>query len=298
MGCLKLTYQITESPLKVVYRNQSFEQNNAQRFLRIDPFSEITLGETPYHYVSNNPISHTDPYGLFKVYVNGERVRGKKKKAVLNEYGLGKKKKKKNKDGGDKSPSELVGGDNYARGALVLNEYVAYQANGDGTFRDLSFNPSIGPHNKGTYLYSSHDLAVRRALFEDAPNNPITVQILINEQKGIYTPLSNEDYVNNFYEVYGSDANPSFYLGAQILAEAMPGPDGFNSSLSRNSARQYRMRSKRAARSMRRAGIKSKFGQSNPAIKNKWNKFLNKNKGVFKGKNWLQNARKAYYNGN
>ena len=263
----------------------------------IDPMSEMTIDETPYHYVSNNPISHNDPFGLFKVYVNGERVRGKEKRAVLNEIGLGKKKKKE-KESNNGDPSELVGGDNYAKGALILNEYASYQANGDGTFRDLSFNPSIGPHNKGTYLYSSHDLAVRNALFEDAPNNPITVQILINEQKGIYVPLSNEDYVNNFYEVYGSDANPSFYLGAQILAEAMPGPDGFNNMLTSNSARQFKIRSKRAARSIRRAGVKSNVGQFNPKIKNKWNRFLHQNKGTFKGKDWLQQARKAYYNAN
>jgi len=60
MGCLKLTYQNFEPTLKVVYKNGSFEQNNAQRFLSTDPYYQH---HSPYLAMSNNPISFIDPTG-------------------------------------------------------------------------------------------------------------------------------------------------------------------------------------------------------------------------------------------
>jgi RHS repeat-associated protein len=63
MGCLKLTYQNFESPLKVVYKNESFEQNNAQRFLSVDPLASKYPAISPYAYVANNPIMFIDPDG-------------------------------------------------------------------------------------------------------------------------------------------------------------------------------------------------------------------------------------------
>jgi len=61
MGCLKLTYQNFEPTLKVVYKNGSFEQNNAQRFLSYDPRPQIST--SPYSTFSNNPIVYTDLKG-------------------------------------------------------------------------------------------------------------------------------------------------------------------------------------------------------------------------------------------
>jgi hypothetical protein len=61
MGCQKLTYYENTNPLKVVYRNLSFEQNIAQRFLSTDPVP--TAWESPYAVNRNNPIFYSDPNG-------------------------------------------------------------------------------------------------------------------------------------------------------------------------------------------------------------------------------------------
>jgi RHS repeat-associated protein len=63
MGCLKLTYQNFEPSLKVVYKNLSFEQNNAQRFLSLDPLAADFASWSPYNYVLGNPIRYIDPDG-------------------------------------------------------------------------------------------------------------------------------------------------------------------------------------------------------------------------------------------
>jgi RHS repeat-associated protein len=63
MGCLKLTYQNFEPSLKVVYKNLSFEQNNAQRFLSVDPLAHKFPHISPYAFVENNPINLIDPDG-------------------------------------------------------------------------------------------------------------------------------------------------------------------------------------------------------------------------------------------
>ena len=72
MGCLKLTYQKTESPLKVVHRKTSFEQNIAQRFLSVDPEADQRTWVSPYNFVQNNPINRIDPDGALDWVLNGE----------------------------------------------------------------------------------------------------------------------------------------------------------------------------------------------------------------------------------
>ena len=71
MGCLKLTYQNFESPLKVVHRKTSFEQNNVQRFLRPDPLEAKYPELSPYHYAGGNPILFVDEDGNdYGVHIN------------------------------------------------------------------------------------------------------------------------------------------------------------------------------------------------------------------------------------
>jgi len=77
MGCLKLTYQNFESPLKVVHRKTSFEQNNVQRFLSVDPLAAKYPHNSTYAFSENRVISAIELEGLEAVDLNnGETVNG------------------------------------------------------------------------------------------------------------------------------------------------------------------------------------------------------------------------------
>src|SRR5699024_8634531 len=70
MGCLKLTYQISEPQLKVVHRRHSHEKKCVQRFLSVDPLAERHPDYSPYVYVLNNPLNIVDPDGLTDYKLN------------------------------------------------------------------------------------------------------------------------------------------------------------------------------------------------------------------------------------
>lgn len=63
MGCLKLTYQEQESPLKVVYGGLWQGEKNVQRFLSVDPLASAFPHMSPFAAFNNNPLRYTDPTG-------------------------------------------------------------------------------------------------------------------------------------------------------------------------------------------------------------------------------------------
>jgi len=63
MGCLKLTYQTTETPLNVAFRKSEESENTAQRFLSVDPLADQFPAWSPYNFVLGNPINLIDPDG-------------------------------------------------------------------------------------------------------------------------------------------------------------------------------------------------------------------------------------------
>jgi len=73
MGALKLTYYETKNPLKVVYSKTLEEQKSVQRFLSVDPMSELDFHLSPYNYVGNNPLNFVDPTGMKRVNIEGSR---------------------------------------------------------------------------------------------------------------------------------------------------------------------------------------------------------------------------------
>lgn len=63
MGCLKLTYNTSGTPLKVVRDQVTREGKGVQGFLSVDPLAEKNLFESPYVFVHNNPLIYVDPDG-------------------------------------------------------------------------------------------------------------------------------------------------------------------------------------------------------------------------------------------
>jgi len=105
MGCLKLTYQNFESPLKVVYKTSSFEQNIVQRFLRVDPLADVTL--QPYSAFNNNPIFYIDPDGRMAVPPSTHLDDEGNVVAVFNDGDNGVYQHGKNADGGSVTEYQL-----------------------------------------------------------------------------------------------------------------------------------------------------------------------------------------------
>jgi hypothetical protein len=74
MGCIKL--DILEKsfvPMKVVYSSSDVEQKSVQRFLRVDPLYENSMGISSYDYCHDNPLIFVDPNGKAerKVVIKG-----------------------------------------------------------------------------------------------------------------------------------------------------------------------------------------------------------------------------------
>lgn len=63
MGCLKLTYKPVFEP-RTHGSILSREAKVVQMFISVDPLAEVQPNKTPYHFVSNNPISRIDPTGM------------------------------------------------------------------------------------------------------------------------------------------------------------------------------------------------------------------------------------------
>jgi hypothetical protein len=72
MGCLKLTYENFESPLKVVFRKSAKTEKVVQRYMSLDPMQTKFTAYTPYNYALGNPIMFIDPDGRMARYTGGD----------------------------------------------------------------------------------------------------------------------------------------------------------------------------------------------------------------------------------
>jgi RHS repeat-associated protein len=108
MGCLKLTYQNNSKHLKVVYSNAFALENNAQRFLSVDPLAAKAPGWTPYRFCFDNPINFIDPDGRFETR--------KEARAYKKEHGI-EGRIRKDSDGEGFNVSNKYTGQSWSKGS-------------------------------------------------------------------------------------------------------------------------------------------------------------------------------------
>jgi murein DD-endopeptidase MepM/ murein hydrolase activator NlpD len=94
MGCLKLTYQNNSKHLKVVYSNAFALENNAQRFLSVDPLAAKAPGWTPYRFCFDNPIYWVDKDGALEYPLKGTYAVQKNKTEFIKDQSVYVKKTK------------------------------------------------------------------------------------------------------------------------------------------------------------------------------------------------------------
>jgi hypothetical protein len=65
MGCLKLTYQAKQNPLKIAYKKASEKSEKVvQGFISVDPLAADYPFYTPYNYAGNKPVNKIDIDGM------------------------------------------------------------------------------------------------------------------------------------------------------------------------------------------------------------------------------------------
>ena len=152
------------------------------RWCVIDPLGELYSKNSSYGYVRNNPTSHIDPSGMFDVYLNGKKVRGKKRKAVLNFYGI-------SFGGGSNNSAtthEVEKGDTFYglanrtyRGKFTVDDLRAWNSNVDEN--DLQIGQTINiaspkdVERESLVRYIAGEFAIKADL---DPNDPVLLEVI------------------------------------------------------------------------------------------------------------------------
>jgi hypothetical protein len=147
MGCLKLTYQNSNNHLKVVYSNAFALENNAQRFLSVDPLSDKYPHNSPYAFSENRVIDGVELEGLeYKKYDSEGNIIISTKIAIVT-------------DGDNKVENFEMALENLNLITEQLNKNPGYTDPKTGTFHKVIFEIQFTTGNltKGRGIVKSFD---------------------------------------------------------------------------------------------------------------------------------------------
>lgn len=226
MGCKKLTYYESQSPLKVVYRKNEPQQKVAQRFITVDPMTFKHPDYTPYAFCYNNPVLYIDPLGLDTLlpdvsgnnfylpdpveniqHFSGGTVKGEESG---NEYSV--------YEGGVKSFTigDITYSASFNKGT---GEFSGYKGGGGETYNQFDHLPSFLKEN---YQIGTADLlsfsANLESTFIRGTNASWQINILFAGDNPSLFYTRSEAYTKGFGVDWGINILEAWYHGAKSLS--------------------------------------------------------------------------------
>jgi hypothetical protein len=249
-----------------------------------DPVAEISPDWTPYRYAFNNPLLFVDPDGMYEWRVNS-------KTGEFERFG---------DEGGDKEQFIFFGTDKKSTASIKAKTiYVGAVANNWHKDGDISFGVSgsdlwsdLPDEYQGAY--TAPDLAERHSAKKQGGAKWESIQEQENQGLARRDQIwNNKDYSRSLLKKYGSN---SALIGAHdtgLLEEMLPNP-GYGDVL--DFAKKFR---KTISSKFKTKGDVNLAKSSSKFSKNSWIRFLQKNKGKYKGKgygrNWIKKAAADYH---
>lgn len=153
----KFTGHELDKETGMYYAGARYYDPRTSIFISVDPLAELMPSFGGYIYTFNNPIRYTDPTGMLPC---------------------------------EECPSNAQEGDTYtSKGGGDYSYGDGKWTRNDGALDEIVVTASKSGANLSNSGYSKDDLRVRRQLLSGGANDPISRNLLLNEQRGIFRPL-------------------------------------------------------------------------------------------------------------